>query len=100
MRRLAIVLLALLAALARSAAHAELRVTDDSGRTVSLAAPARRVISLGPHLTELAYAAGGGAAVLGSKAHCAATRHCQHSGFLAWQTWRPCRISQWWAPTL
>jgi len=64
--RLPIVLLALLAALAAFAAHAELRVSDDSGRAVVLATPARRVISLGPHLTELAYAAGGGGALVGT----------------------------------
>jgi iron complex transport system substrate-binding protein len=48
------------------AAQAEVRVTDDSGRTVLLAAPARRVVSLGPHLTELAYATGGGGAMVGA----------------------------------
>ena len=57
---------ALLAALFALAAHAEVRVTDDAGRAVVLAAPAQRVISLGPHLTELAYAAGGGAAMVGA----------------------------------
>jgi iron complex transport system substrate-binding protein len=31
-----------------------------------LAAPAKRVVSLGPHLTELAYAAGGGNAMVGA----------------------------------
>jgi iron complex transport system substrate-binding protein len=45
--------------------HAEVRVTDDAGHSVVLAAPARRVISLGPHLTELAFAAGGGEALVG-----------------------------------
>ena len=45
--------------------QAEVRATDDVGRTVTLAAPARRVISLGPHLTELAFAAGGGEALVG-----------------------------------
>ena len=64
--RLLIALLAALAALVATPAHAELRVTDDSGRPVVLAAPARRVISLGPHLTELAYAAGGGGAMVGA----------------------------------
>lgn len=62
MRRL---LIALLVALVAPPAHAELRTSDDSGRPVVLAAPARRVISLAPHLTELAYAAGGGAAMVG-----------------------------------
>ena len=46
-------------------AHAEVRVTDDAGRSVILAAPAQRIVSLGPHLTELTYAAGGGAAMVG-----------------------------------
>jgi iron complex transport system substrate-binding protein len=45
--------------------HADVRVTDDAGHDVVLAAPARRVVSLGPHLTELAYAAGGGEALVG-----------------------------------
>lgn len=45
--------------------HAQVQVTDDSGQAVVLRAPARRVVSLGPHLTELAYAAGGGATLAG-----------------------------------
>ncbi|MGE0802882.1 MAG: helical backbone metal receptor, partial [Lautropia sp.] len=35
-------------------------VVDDLGRTVQLAAPARRVVALTPALVELAFAAGGG----------------------------------------
>ena len=58
--------IALLATLLALPARAEVRVTDDAGRAVVLAAPAQRVISLGPHLTELAYAAGGGAAMVGA----------------------------------
>ena len=46
-------------------AHARVQVTDDNGQAVVLPAPARRVVSLGAHLTELAYAAGGGAALVG-----------------------------------
>jgi iron complex transport system substrate-binding protein len=57
-------LLALMVAAAM--AHAEVRVTDDAGRAVVLPAPATRVVSLGPHLTELAYAAGGGTALVGA----------------------------------
>lgn len=35
-------------------------VVDDSGRRVTLAEPARRIVSLAPHLTEVLYAAGAG----------------------------------------
>lgn len=41
--------------------HAQTRVTDDRGVHVELSAPARRVITLSPHATELVFAAGGGA---------------------------------------
>ncbi|HET9976941.1 MAG TPA: cobalamin-binding protein [Burkholderiaceae bacterium] len=58
-------IVALLVACASVAARADVRVTDDAGHAVVLAAPARRVVSLGPHLTELAYAAGGGPALVG-----------------------------------
>jgi iron complex transport system substrate-binding protein len=59
-------LLAMLAAAALAPeAQADVRATDDAGRSVVLEAPARRVVSLGPQLTELAYAAGGGGAMVG-----------------------------------
>lgn len=41
-------------------ACAEIVVRDDSGRNVVLKQPARRVITLSPHATELVFAAGGG----------------------------------------
>ncbi|RKE26378.1 iron complex transport system substrate-binding protein [Paraburkholderia sp. BL23I1N1] len=47
-------------------AHASITVTDDTGATVTLPAPAQRVISLAPHATELLYAAGGGAKLVGA----------------------------------
>ncbi|WP_246795732.1 cobalamin-binding protein [Burkholderia perseverans] len=51
------------------AAAAAVSVTDDAGRTVTLAALARRVISVAPHATELLYAAGGGGAMVGAVAY-------------------------------
>ncbi|WP_321891787.1 cobalamin-binding protein [Paraburkholderia tropica] len=47
-------------------AHAGVSATDDAGNTVTLDAPAQRVISLAPHATELIYAAGGGAKLVGT----------------------------------
>ncbi|WP_090686951.1 cobalamin-binding protein [Paraburkholderia phenazinium] len=49
-----------------STAQATVSATDDTGATVTLAAPAQRVISLAPHVTELIYAAGGGAKLVGA----------------------------------
>ncbi|MFW6851918.1 cobalamin-binding protein [Burkholderia gladioli] len=49
-----------------AAARNAITVIDDVGRTVTLPAPARRVISVAPHATELLYAAGGGAAMVGA----------------------------------
>jgi iron complex transport system substrate-binding protein len=46
-------------------ASADIRVTDDAGRSVVLAIPARRIVSLAPHVTELLFAAGAGARVVG-----------------------------------
>ena len=60
------VLFALLFALIAVPASADIRVTDDAGRTVVLAAPAQRIVSLAPHVTELLYAAGAGAKVVGA----------------------------------
>lgn len=47
-------------------AHAELSVSDDSGATVSLKQPARRIVSLAPHVTEILFAAGAGEYLLGA----------------------------------
>ncbi|QET03620.1 MULTISPECIES: cobalamin-binding protein [unclassified Cupriavidus] len=47
-------------------AHAAVSVIDDAGQTVTLAQPARRIVSLAPHVTELLYAAGGGDRIVGT----------------------------------
>lgn len=53
----------LLCAAARPSA-APVSVADDSGATVTLPAPAQRVISLAPHLTELMYTLGAGSRLI------------------------------------
>ncbi len=62
--RLGLVLLALLAAV--PARSGELHVRDDTGHVVSLAQPAKRIVSLAPSTTELLYAAGGGTRLVGA----------------------------------
>ena len=47
------------------AVAAEVSAIDDAGHPVRLHAPARRIISLAPHATELLFAAGAGANVVG-----------------------------------
>jgi iron complex transport system substrate-binding protein len=47
------------------AALAAVQAVDDAGATVTLAAPALRIVSLAPHATELLYAAGAGDRVVG-----------------------------------
>jgi iron complex transport system substrate-binding protein len=50
----------------RAAVAAEIRLADDSGRSVALKQPAQRIISLAPHMTELLFAAGVGEHVVGT----------------------------------
>lgn len=47
-------------------ARADVDLTDDHGKAVHLAQPARRIVSLAPHVTELLYAAGAGDRVVGA----------------------------------
>jgi iron complex transport system substrate-binding protein len=46
-------------------AGAAVSAVDDAHRTVTLPAPARRIVSLAPHVTELLFAAGAGPYVVG-----------------------------------
>lgn len=56
----------LLTALLPLCSQAEIQLRDDSGQTVSLKAPAKRIVSLAPHLTENLFAAGAGPALVGA----------------------------------
>lgn len=51
--------------LVTSAAMAAIVLKDSAGRTVRLAAPARRIVTLAPHLAELVYDAGAAARLVG-----------------------------------
>jgi iron complex transport system substrate-binding protein len=65
MRAVRRALLAALGAACCAAAAADLTLTDDRGRTVVLPRPAVRIVTLAPHLTEIAFAAGAGARLVG-----------------------------------
>lgn len=63
-----IMMLVLLLAQA-DALRAEIVVHDDRGRSMVLQAPAQRIVSLAPHLSELLFAAGAGAKLVGTAAY-------------------------------
>ena len=53
-------------ALAAAPSAAEIVATDAGGTTVRLPSPARRIVSLAPHITELVFAAGAGELLVGN----------------------------------
>ncbi|GAB4039713.1 MAG: cobalamin-binding protein [Rubrivivax sp.] len=61
--------IALMLCLAALSARADLRVVDDEGTALVLKAPARRIVAIAPHLTELLFAAGAGPRVVGVSKH-------------------------------
>ena len=66
LRRTLVVGIAAACVLAAAVAAAEIRVVDDDGKAIVLRQPARRIISLAPHVTELLFAAGAGGALAGA----------------------------------
>jgi iron complex transport system substrate-binding protein len=52
--------------LAAMSVRADIRVVDDSGAAVVLQSPAKRIVSLAPHVTELLFAAGAGDRIVGT----------------------------------
>lgn len=67
--RLSVLLAASLLFAAAPVLPAAVSVIDDAGHTVTLAQPARRVLTLSPHTTELVFAAGGGDRIVGTVAY-------------------------------
>ena len=63
------VLVVILAFAAASASADPIALKDDAGRTVEIAAPAKRIVSLAPFLTELAFSAQAGDRVVGVSEH-------------------------------
>ncbi|MGE7137547.1 cobalamin-binding protein [Luteibacter sp. NPDC031894] len=59
-------LLASLCLLVATSAAASVTVVDDAGRSITLAAPAHRIVSLAPNVTDTLFAAGAGAYVVGT----------------------------------
>ena len=57
-----------MAALAALSLHAQAAITvfDDDGNAVTLQKPALRIVAMAPHVTELLFAAGGGAKIVGA----------------------------------
>lgn len=67
MRQFLIFLVVVSAALGFSTTtHAEINLKDAMGRNVVLEKPARRIVSLAPHITEILYAAGAGEQLVGA----------------------------------
>lgn len=69
MTALRALVVALACAAAAGVADGAVSVVDDAGNEVILPRPARRIVSLAPHATELLYAAGAGSTVVGVVAH-------------------------------
>jgi iron complex transport system substrate-binding protein len=52
--------------IATALAHAAVAAVDDNGRSIALAVPAQRIVSLAPHATEILFALGAGGRIVGA----------------------------------
>lgn len=68
LRPVAILLICLLPVLVHARSAQPVTLTDDAGRSVTLPAPAQRIISLAPHITEVLFSAGAGERIVGTVA--------------------------------
>ena len=66
MKRLCLIAFGMMIAIASAQAQAQITLRDDSGQELRLTHPARRIVTLSPHATELLFAAGAGARVIAS----------------------------------
>lgn len=65
-RSFSILALLALSMLAAPVAAQRVEIVDDTGRQIALPAPAQRIVSLAPHVTEMLFAAGAGDQVVGA----------------------------------
>ncbi len=68
-RLIASLVLAITVLLSSTPVRAALTVTDSRGNTVTLEAPAQRIVTLAPHAAELVFAAGAGAQLVAVSEH-------------------------------
>ena len=62
-------LLLLVSMQSRATERGKITVQDDGGSTVTLPAPAQRIITLAPHATEMVFAAGAGNKIVGTSSY-------------------------------
>lgn len=62
----AIIAASIIVLISKAVLAAQIEVIDDAGRQVALTAPAKRIISLAPNITELLFAAGAGNRIVGT----------------------------------
>ena len=65
LRRLSVRVCGLILWLSMGCAQAQISFMDDAGQTLTLSSPAKRIVSLAPHITELLYFVGAESSIVG-----------------------------------